>query len=45
MLGYAEGGGAKNGFGTPGMEGIGGSVTLGTAGIGGSVTLGTAEMA
>ncbi|RLM86927.1 hypothetical protein C2845_PM04G01900 [Panicum miliaceum] len=38
---YAEGGGAKNGIGTPGMEGIGGRVTLGTEGIGGKVTLGT----
>ncbi|TVU41132.1 hypothetical protein EJB05_14627, partial [Eragrostis curvula] len=43
MVAYAEGGGAKNGIGTLGMEaGIGGSVTLGTAGIGGKVTLGTA---
>ena len=38
---YAEGGGAKNGIGTPGTEGIGGSVTLGAAGIGGRATAGT----
>lgn len=40
---YAEGGGATNGMGTPGMEGIGGKApTLGTAaaGIGGSVIFG-----
>jgi hypothetical protein len=41
ILDYAEGGGAKNGIGTPGMVGIGGSVTLGTVGIGGRVTFGT----
>lgn len=45
-LNYAEGGGATNGMGTPGIEGIGGSVNLGTAGIGGKApTLGTTTTA
>jgi hypothetical protein len=42
VLIYADGGGANEGFGTLGMEGIGGIVTFGTAGIGGRVTFGTA---
>ncbi|KAJ1287704.1 hypothetical protein BS78_02G031400 [Paspalum vaginatum] len=41
-----EGGGAKKGIGTLGMDdGIGGSVTLGTAGIGGRVAAGTVGIA